>query len=83
MARTKLTPHVKFGVRPVTQQKLIAKANQAKMLTAEQQKKRDRKSHKGDKLNQWDPAKMKKAVQRYFDQKLPSWPKDKPVLSIR
>ena len=85
MARTKQTPRVKPSSSLVSRAKLMFKANQAKALTAEQQKRKDAKSHKDQKLNQWKPDDMKAAIDQYFAQKLPSWDEDRdgPKLSIR
>ena len=40
-------------------------------------------SHRDETLNEWDPANMKAAVERYHAQQLPDWPVLTPKLSIR
>ena len=40
-------------------------------------------AHRDETLNEWDPANMKAAVERYHAQQLPDWPVAQPKLSIR
>ena len=40
-------------------------------------------SHRDETLNEWDPANMKAAVERYHAQQLPDWSVLTPKLSIR
>ena len=51
----------------------VNKSYQSKMSSA----------HRDQTLNDWDPANMKAAVERYHAQQLPDWPAAQPKLSIR
>ena len=39
--------------------------------------------HRDQTLNEWDPANMKAAVERYHAQQLPDWPAVHPKLSVK
>ena len=72
MTMTKLTM-TDMETEPPPKKYKVNKSYQSKISSA----------HRDQTLNEWDPANMKAAIERYHAQQLPDWPAVHPKLSIR
>ena len=72
MTTTKLTT-TDMETEPLPKKYKVNKSYQSKISSA----------YRDQTLNEWDPANMKAAIERYHAQQLPDWPAFHPKLSIR